>query len=58
MPVVAVPTGQTDKNMPVGMQIVAPSFETEKVMQFAYAYSRVAPKFFEGDRFPTFKEMK
>ncbi|MFN3130495.1 amidase [Roseibium sp.] len=58
MPVVAVPTGLTDKNMPVGMQIVAPSFETEKAMQFAYHYSLVAPKFFSGELFPTYEEIE
>ena len=58
MPVVAVPTGLTQKNMPVGMQIVAPSLKTEKAMQFAYHYSLHAPKFFTGDLFPTYKELK
>jgi hypothetical protein len=38
------------------MQTVAPSFETESVMQFAYAYSRDAPKFFTGGLFPGYKE--
>lgn len=57
MPVVAVPTGLTKKNMPIGMQIVGNSFDTETVMRFAYAYSRSAPKFFKGDLFPTFKEV-
>ena len=57
MPIVNVPTGLTRKNMPVGMQIVAPSFETETVMRFAYAYSKGGPKFFEGDLFPTYKEV-
>jgi amidase len=56
MPIVDVPTGLTRKNMPVGMQIIGPSFETETVFQFADAYSQGAPKFFEGDLFPTFKE--
>ena len=57
MPVVAVPTGLTQKHMPVGMQIVGNSFDTEKVMRFAYAYSKGAPKFFKGDLFPTFEEV-
>ena len=57
MPLVAVPTGLTKKNMPVGMQIVGNSFDTETVMQFAYAYSRSAPRFFKGDLFPTLKEV-
>jgi Asp-tRNA(Asn)/Glu-tRNA(Gln) amidotransferase A subunit family amidase len=57
MPIVNVPTGLTKKNMPVGMQIVGPSFETETVMRFAYAYGQGAPKFFKGDLFPSYKEV-
>ena len=57
MPVVVVPTGLTKKNMPVGMQIVAPSFETEKAMRYAHAYSRSAPTFYHGNLFPSLKEV-
>ena len=57
MPIVAVPTGLTKKNMPIGMQIVGNAFDTETVMRFAYAYSRTAPKFFKEDLFPKFKEV-
>ena len=54
---VNVTTGLTQKNMPVGMQIVGPSFETETVMQFAYAYSMGA-KVLHRRSVPSYKEVK
>ena len=38
LPAINVPVGFSNNNMPVGVQIVGPSFEEEKILSLAYAY--------------------
>ena len=54
-PVVNVPTGLTSQRVPMGMQIVANSYQDETAMRVAAAYAAAAPRFYTGDRFPDFR---
>jgi len=45
-PVVNVPNGITKENIPLGMQIIANTFDDLAAFQLAYAYARVAPEFY------------
>jgi aspartyl-tRNA(Asn)/glutamyl-tRNA(Gln) amidotransferase subunit A len=42
LPAVSIPCGLVD-GMPVGMQIMGPAFQEEKVLSFAYAYEQTDP---------------
>lgn len=55
-PVVAVPTGLTSQNMPVGMQIVTKPYSDETTFRIAHAYERAATPLFTGDRMPDFRD--
>jgi amidase len=45
-PVVNVPTGMTKENIPLGMQIIANTFDDLTAFQLANAYARSAPAFY------------
>ena len=51
-PVLNVPIGLTSYNMPVGMQIIANTFEDAVCMQVAAAYEPHGPRFFAGGKIP------
>lgn len=53
-PVISVPAGLTDQNMPVGMQIVGLPRDTELVFKVARAYGKSAEPLFGRSRMPTF----
>ena len=54
-PVVNVPTALTTQNLPMGMQIVANSYQDRTAMRVASAYSAGGPQFFSGDLMPDFR---
>jgi amidase len=51
-PVVSAPIGIGPAGVPMGMQIVANTFDDLDAYRLAAAYSRVAPALFTGDAFP------
>jgi amidase len=55
-PVVNVPIGRAASGVPVGLQIVANTFDDLIAFQLASAYSTVAPPFFAGTSFPDFRD--
>jgi len=55
-PVVNVPIGRAANGVPVGLQIVANTFDDLTAFQLASAYSEVAPPFFAGTNFPDFRD--
>ena len=52
-PVVNVPNGITKENIPLGMQIIANTYDDLTAFQLAHAYSKVDPGFF-SKKFPDF----
>ena len=55
-PVVNVPTSLTSKKVPMGMQIIANSYQDQKAMRVAAAYAAAAPRFFQGELMPDFRK--
>jgi amidase len=54
-PVVSAPIGVGPGGLPMGVQIVANTFDDLSAFQLAAAYARVSPPFFEGALFPDFR---
>jgi len=54
-PVVNVPNGMTEENIPLGMQIISNTFDDLKAFQLAQAWSSVAPDFYNTN-FPDFRD--
>lgn len=54
-PVVNVPTGLTNKEVPTGMQIVAQPYDDLTAYRVATAYEAAAEPLYTGDRFPKFR---
>ena len=55
-PAVNVPIGVAPKNIPVGMQIVANTYEDLTCMRIAAGYAQAGPKLFSGNLQPSFTE--
>lgn len=53
-PVVNVPVGLTPNNVPMGMQVVANTYEDLEAFRVASAYYNAAPKLYTEGRMPTF----
>jgi len=54
-PVVSAPIGIGPGGLPMGVQIIANTFDDLSAFQLAAAYARVLPPFFEGALFPDFR---
>ena len=54
-PVVDVPLGLIEKNMPVGMQVIGDTFDDLTAFQFAHEWEKLSPQLFEQSRFPSFR---
>jgi amidase len=54
-PVVDVPLGLIEKNMPVGMQVIGNTFDDLAAFRFAYGWDKLSPRLFEEGRFPSFR---
>jgi amidase len=54
-PVVNVPIGRGPGNVPIGMQIIANTFDDLTAFRLAAAYSGATPPFFTNDIFPDFR---
>jgi amidase len=54
-PVVDVPLGLVEKNMPVGMQVIGNTFDDLAAFRFACEWEKISPPLFEQDRFPAFR---
>ncbi len=52
MPVISVPAGLNENNMPVGMQIIGKPGDSETVFKVANQYSKKAAKLFKDKNFP------
>jgi amidase len=55
-PVVSAPVGIGPNGVPIGMQIVANTFDDITAYRLAAAYARVAPPLFTGSLFPDFRK--
>jgi len=53
-PIVDVPLGLVEKNMPAGMQVIGQTFTDLDTFQFASNWSQIRPALFKEDKFPTF----
>lgn len=53
-PVADVPLGLAEKDMPVGMQVVANTFDDLTAFRFAHEWEKLSSPLFDGDRFPRF----
>lgn len=52
-PVLSIPAGKTDQNVPIGLQLIAPPFEDSTVFRFASAYADARPdRFISPTHFP------
>lgn len=54
-PVISVPTGLADKNMPTGMQIVTETYDDISAMKVASTYASAAPALFIDGAMPDFR---
>jgi Asp-tRNA(Asn)/Glu-tRNA(Gln) amidotransferase A subunit family amidase len=54
-PVVDVPIGLIEKNMPVGLQVIGNTFDDLTAFRFAYEWEKLTPRLFEEGRFPSFR---
>lgn len=52
-PVLNVPIGQTSYEMPIGMQVIANTFEDAVCMQVAAAYDPHGPRLYSGGKIPS-----
>lgn len=57
-PVVVVPVGFNAKKVPVGMQVVANTYEDLEALRVAAALSKEAPKLYTGKLMPDFRNKK
>ena len=57
-PVVAMPIELSDKNIPVGVQIVGNTYDDLSAFRVAYALSNVVAPFYQDGRFPDFRNEK
>ncbi|MBO0763112.1 MAG: amidase [Hyphomicrobiaceae bacterium] len=55
-PVVSAPVGIGPNGVPIGMQIVANTFDDLTAYRLAAAFARAAPPLFTGSMFPDFRE--
>ncbi|MGI9520927.1 MAG: amidase [Hyphomicrobiaceae bacterium] len=55
-PVVNAPVGLTSKRVPMGMQIIANSYQDEKAMRVAAGFAAVSQPFFKGSLMPDFRK--
>lgn len=51
-PVLNVPVGLSDQNMPIGMQIIGKPYDLEAVFRVGKAFSKGGLKLYTGDMFP------
>lgn len=54
-PVISAPIGIGPQGMPMGMQIIANTYDDLTAFQLAATYARVAPALFAGNQFPAFQ---
>ena len=57
-PVVDMPVELSDKNVPVGVQIVGNTYDDLNAFRVAYALSQVIPPLYQDGRFPDFRNEK
>ena len=51
-PVVDVPVGVADNNVPIGMQVIGNTFDDLAAFRVAYGYSRAGLRLYQGEAFP------
>jgi len=57
-PVVAMPVELSDKNVPVGVQIVSNTYDDLNAFRVAYALSKTIAPLYKDGRFPDFRNAK
>ena len=57
-PVVSMPVELSDKNVPVGVQIVGNTYDDLNAFRVAYSLSKVIPPLYQDGRFPDFRNVK
>ena len=57
-PVVAMPVELSDKNVPVGVQIVGNTYDDLNAFRVAYALSKSIAPLYKDGRFPDFRNEK
>ncbi len=50
-----MPLGLIEKSMPVGMQVIANTFDDLTTFRFCCEWDRLSPRLFEDGRFPSFR---
>ncbi len=53
-PIVAVPASLSEKNVPVGVQVIGNAYQDLDAFRVAMGLSKVLPQLYKDDRFPTF----
>ena len=53
-PIVAVPASLSEKNVPVGVQVIGNTYQDLDAFRVAMGLSKVLPQLYKEDRFPTF----
>lgn len=54
-PVVDVPVGVADNNVPIGMQVIGNTFDDLAAYRVGYVYSRGGLRLYQGDAFPDYR---
>lgn len=55
-PVVDVPVGIADNNVPMGMQVIGNTFDDLAAFRVAHAYSQAGFRLYHGSRFPDYRD--
>ena len=58
MPVISVPAGLSNEDIPIGMQIVGKPHQAYQVFRVAYAYSKAARPLYRNDMMPKYLAVK
>jgi aspartyl-tRNA(Asn)/glutamyl-tRNA(Gln) amidotransferase subunit A len=48
LPAISIPCGKDSKGLPIGLQLIADSFNEKKLIQTAYTYEQIRGKFTVG----------
>jgi aspartyl-tRNA(Asn)/glutamyl-tRNA(Gln) amidotransferase subunit A len=49
LPAISIPCGKDSKGLPIGLQLIADSFNEKKLIQTAYTYEQIRGKFTRGE---------
>jgi aspartyl-tRNA(Asn)/glutamyl-tRNA(Gln) amidotransferase subunit A len=49
LPAISIPCGKDGNGLPIGLQLIADSFQEKKLIQTAYTYEKIRGKFEKED---------